>query len=170
MLNNRTFIVLIILGVLMSLTGLFLYNFTTVSNSDFMLSIGLWLIEIPGMFLLLYNGTFLRTRYSRIAIGLTAVMIMGVLFRIMHWSFQNILLFIGCVGIVFSYVLHFVQKPIKKRLDYLKLTWVFIKYIGGLFAINHIITEAYYRLTLVIMILAVMDYILPRIKDKTLFK
>lgn len=149
---------------------MFLSAFTTVSDSDFLLTIGLWLIEVAGMFLLLRNGTFLKTRYSRIAMGLTALMIIGALFKIMHWSFQNILLLIGCIGIVFSYLLYFVQKPIKKRLDYLKLAWVVIKYVGALFAINHIITTEYQILTLVLMILALMDYMLPKIKNKTLFE
>lgn len=167
---NQTLTILIILGVVMSLTSLFLSVFVTISDSDFLLTIGLWLIEVAGMFLLLRNGTFLKTKYSRIAMGLTGLMIIGALFTIMHWSFQNILLLIGCIGIVFSYLLHFVQKPIKKRLDYLKLLWVVVKYIGGLFALNHIITTEYQILTLVLMLLALMDYMLPRIKNKTLFE
>ncbi|WP_025665641.1 GldL-related protein [Aquimarina megaterium] len=169
MISNQTLTILIILGVLITLIGWFLSSFTTIENSDFLFRIGLWLIEVPGMFLLLSNGTFLKTRYSRIAMGLTALMIIGVLFKIMHWSFQNILLLIGCIGIVFSYLLHFVQKPIKKRLDYLKLAWVIVKYIGAILFLSHVIGKEYQILTTVLMILALMDYMLPRIKNKTLF-
>ncbi|WP_299221889.1 hypothetical protein [uncultured Aquimarina sp.] len=170
MLSNQTLTILIILGVLMSLTGLFLSTFTYVSNSDFLLTAGLWLIEVPGMFLLLLNGSFLKTKYSRIVMGLLAFMMVGGAFMIMHWPYGRLILVGGCIGIVISYLIHFLKKPIKKRIDYLKLVWVIVLYIGAALRLYHIIPRDYRILTTVLMILTLMDYILPKIKNKTLFE
>ncbi|WP_298539517.1 hypothetical protein [uncultured Aquimarina sp.] len=170
MLSNQTLTILIILGVLMSVTGLFLSSFTTVANSDFLLTWGLWLIEMGGMFLLLSNGTFLKTIYSRIVMGLLAVVLIGSAFKIMHWPFGNPILVGGCIGIVISYLIHFLKKPIKKRIDYLKMVWVIVLYIGAALRLYHIIPRDYRILTTVLMILALMDYMLPKIKNKTLFE
>lgn len=170
MLSNQTLTILIILGVLMSVTGLFLFSFTTVANSGFLLTWGLWLIEVPGMFLLLLNGSFFKTIYSRIAMGLLALMMVGGAFMIMHWPYGNPILVGGCIGIVISYFIHFLKKPIKKRIDYLKLTWVIVLYIGAALRLYHIIPRDYRILTTVLMIMALMDYILPKIKNKTLFE
>ncbi|MBQ4819602.1 hypothetical protein [Aquimarina sp. MMG016] len=170
MLSNQTLTILIILGVLMALTGLFLSSFTAVEDSDFLFRIGLWLIEVAGMFLLLRNGTFLKTRYSRIVMGLLAFTLIGVAFMVMHWPYGTFLLIGGCIGIVISYGIHFFKKPIKKRLDYLKLAWVAVLYIGAVLRLYHLIPRDYRILTTVLMILAVMDYMLPKIKNKTLFE
>lgn len=169
MISNQTLTILIILGVLITFIGLFLSSFTTIENSDFLFRIGLWLIEVPGMFLLLSNGTFLKTKYSRIVMGLFAFMLIGTAFMIMHWPYGNSLLVVGCIGIVISYLVHFLKKPIKKRLDYIKLAWVSVLYIGAILRLYHLITVEYRILTTVLMILALMDYMLPRIKNKTLF-
>ncbi len=168
--SNQTLTILIIVGVLMTLTGLFLSTFTSVSDSEFLINISLWLIEIPGMFLLLLNGTFLKTIYSRIAMGLVAFVLIGAAFKIMHWPFNSILIGVGCIGIVIVYGISFLKKPIKKRLDYLKLAWVMVRYLGALLAVYHIIGNEYHILTTALMILALMDYILPKIKNKTLFE
>lgn len=168
--TNQTLTILIILGILMSLTGLFLSAFTTVLDSDFLLTIGLWLTEVAGMFLLLSNGTFLKTKYSRIVMGLFAVMLIGGAIMVMHWPYGNSLLVVGCIGIVISYLVHFLKKPIRKRLDYLKLAWVAVLYIGAVLRLYHIISRDYRMLTTVLMILALMDYMLPKIKNKTLFE
>ncbi len=168
--SSQTLTILIILGVLMTFTGLVLSNFTSIDNSDFLLTIGLWLIEVPGMFLLLLNGTFIKTIYSRIVMGLLAVVLIGSAFKIMHWPFQDILIVIGCVGIVVVYLIHFIKKPVKKRLDYLKSTWVSVMYLGAVLRLYHMIPKDYRILTTVLMILALMDYMLPKIKNKTLFE
>ncbi|AXT55384.1 hypothetical protein D1815_06290 [Aquimarina sp. AD1] len=167
--NNQTLTILIILGILMSLTSVFLLNFTSVANSDFLLTIGIWLIEMGGMFLLLHNGTFIKTVYSRIVMGMFVLILVGTVFKIMHWPFNNMIIIVGCVGIVCVYVLHFTKKPIKKRLDYLKLAWVVLLYIGAILKLYHLIFGDYRILTVVLMILALMDYMLPKIKNKTLF-
>jgi len=167
--SNQILTILIILGVLMSLASLALSSFAYSSQSDFLFSIGIWLIEIPGMLLLLQNGSFLKTRYSRIAMGLIALVIIGALFKIMHWPYNSVLLWIGCIGIVASYFFHFMKKPIKKRLDYLKLAWVSGMYMGALLRLYHYIPADYRILTVVVMILALLEYMRPKIKNKTLF-
>ncbi|WP_299242218.1 hypothetical protein [uncultured Aquimarina sp.] len=88
----------------------------------------------------------------------------------MHWSFGNPILVGGCIGIVISYLIHFLKKPIKKRIDYLKMVWVIVLYIGSALRLYHIIPRDYRILTTVLMILALMDYMLPKIKNKTLFE
>ncbi|MDY8136152.1 hypothetical protein [Aquimarina sp. 2201CG5-10] len=170
---NQILTILIILGVLMSLTGLGLSNFTVETENDFLGAIGLWLLEVSGMFLLLRNGTFLKTRYFSVVIGLIVIMLIGSLFKIMHWPFGievNIVLSIICISILIMYFLHFIKKPIKKRLDYLKLAWVLVLYLGATLKLHHIISREYRILTTVLMILALMEYMLPRIKNKTLFE
>ncbi|WP_299897125.1 hypothetical protein [uncultured Aquimarina sp.] len=164
MFSNQTLIVLSILGFLMTLIGLMLSSYTSIENGDFLFTVGLWLIEIPGLFLLLRNGTFIKTRYSRISLGLVALILVGMIFKIMHWSFQNLFTVIGCLGIIFSYLMHFVQKPIKKRLDYLKLIWVIIRFVGFIFVMLRVLGGSYQMITALCMMLILLEYKLSNVK------
>lgn len=82
------------------------------------------LIELAGAVFLLYNGTFIKTRYFNYAKGMFALVLLGMLFHIQHYPYNRELFAIGWLGILFIYGLSFINKPIKKLLDFLKLFWV----------------------------------------------
>lgn len=76
---------------------------------------------------------------------------------------------IGFVGIVTTYTFSFINKPIKKRLDFLKLLWVFTAYTNSLLTYLHIISDEYQIISSAIMWLAIIDYMKTE-RKKTLSK
>ncbi|NOQ72204.1 MAG: hypothetical protein GQ574_09400 [Crocinitomix sp.] len=66
----------------------------------------------------------------------TAVLIVGILFKIMRWPYADLLLLIGACGILFFYFLRFFSKTEKVKLDYAKLAVVIffcIRYVVYVF-------------------------------------
>lgn len=81
-------------------------------------------IELAGAVFLLYKGTFIKTRFFNYAKGFFALVLLGALFHIQHWAFNRELYAVGWLGIMFAYGLSFINKPVKKPLDFVKLLWV----------------------------------------------
>ncbi|WP_271784604.1 hypothetical protein [Aquimarina algiphila] len=143
--------------------------FTYTENSEFLTHLGLWITETVGFFMLLFNGTFIKTRYFKMVLGVMAVLLLGTVITIMHWPFHKPII-VGCfVSILIIYILSFFKKPIYKRLDYLKLGWVIVWYTGAILDYLHIINDDYRVLTTVLMILAILDFVKIKMQNKTLF-
>lgn len=53
-----------------------------------------------------------------------AIVLIGALFKIQHYPYANELIVIGWLGIMLIYGFSFINKPVKKLLDFLKLAWV----------------------------------------------
>lgn len=156
--NNLLYLIIIGIGLLIAL-GSFLFNQFTDNNTDEWIYRGLLISEIVGFFMLLSNGTFIKTKYFRILKAAIAIVIIGVLFRIMHWEYNRLIITIGFVAIILTYSLSFFNKPIKKRLDYTKLAWVVIAYTNTLLNYLHIIGDEYQILSSSLMWLAIIDYL-----------
>ena len=133
--------------------------FTEYYDGESWMYIGLWISEMAGFFMLLTNGTFLKTRYFKIFKGVFAIVIIAALFKILHWAYSNELFIAGFIGLTIVYFLHFLKKPIKKRLDYLKLGWVLTAYPIALLKVLHVIGDQYQILPSAIMWLAIIDYL-----------
>lgn len=99
------------------------------------------IIEVIGFFILLLEGTFIKTRYFRYAKGMFAFVLIGVLFKIQHYPYSNVLITFGWLGILLIYGFSFTKKPIKNALDFLKLLWVIFsvpKIILGIFHYRYV--------------------------------
>lgn len=168
--KNYNYVSIIIIGLVIALIGFTVSKLTYSPDAEFWTQIGLTISEFTGFIMLIRNGTFIRTKYFRIFRGFFAIIIIGALFKIMHWKYTNIIMIVGFVLAVITYVLSFLNKPIKKRLDYLKLLWVVIAYTGGTLRFLHIINSDYQILSSAIMWLAIIDYMKIENEKRRLFE
>ncbi len=67
-----------------------------------------------------------------------AVLIIGILFKIMHWPYGNIIITVAFSSISILYIFRFLNKTNKKWLDYAKLLLVVSFSIRGIFVILHL--------------------------------
>lgn len=118
----------------------------------------LFCIELFGMFFLLYMGTFIKTKYFRYSKLLFALLLVGALFKITNWFNSDLFFIVGFLGILVMYVLSFIQKPFKNRLDYLKLAWITISIPYKLLIFFHLVGRDYGIITQIIMFFALLEY------------
>jgi len=74
--------------------------------------------------LLVSGGTIIGTGYFRLSLWLGGMLLVGVLFKIQHLPGASILLFGGLSGLILTYLVRFVRKPVKGQLDVVKLLLV----------------------------------------------
>lgn len=156
--NNLPYLILIGIGLLIAFGGFLMSNFSDNPEAESWISIGLWLSELIGFFMLFLNGTFIKTKYFRIVKGFISILFVGVIFKIMHYGYSDYLLIGGFVGIILTYLFSFLKKPIKKRLDYFKLAWVITAYSYNILSYLHYIGEEYKILSSALMWLMIIDY------------
>tara|TARA_R110000868_G_C10833443_1_gene759546 strand:- start:163 stop:687 length:525 start_codon:yes stop_codon:yes gene_type:complete len=172
--NNFYYVAIIIIGLVIALVSLVSMNLTDNLNAGIWFERGLWIGQVAGFFMLVLKGTFIKTKYFRIFKGIMAIVIIGALFKILHWEFQgvngNLLLSIGFLGIMITYFFSFLNKPIKKRLDFLKLAWVITSYTVGILIFLHMIRRDYQIIASIIMWLAILDYSIMEKKKGKLFQ
>ncbi|MFY0604881.1 MAG: hypothetical protein JXQ93_13155 [Flavobacteriaceae bacterium] len=168
--HNLPYVVLIGIGLLIALGGFLMSNITDNYDAENWTYIGLWISEIFGFFMLLLNGTFIKTKYFRILKGVIAIIIIGTLFKIMHWEYDRPIMIMGLAGIMITYLFSFLSKPIKRRLDFLKLAWVIVAYTNGILTYLHIVGEEYQILSSALMWLVIIDYLKLEKERGRLFK
>ncbi len=123
--------------------------------SDF--GIGLAISQFAGLYLLISSGTFKKTRYYRFArIGI-AIILIGELLKLLHYSGSEITVIAGYAFILGCYTISFINKPYKKLLDWLKLIYALmaVTITIGKF-LHHSIAnypQAYFIIMLIMVIL-----------------
>lgn len=94
--------------------------------------------RIAAIIILLKEGSFIRSRILITILSLFIfIVLVGMLFKILHWEGADLLLMIGLTGIPFVYLVHFFRKKNKKITDYLKVVWLFAFSTGLMFTILH---------------------------------
>lgn len=156
--KNQPYFATIIIGLLIALVGYWIENFTSMSTDWNWTNVGLWISETAGFFMLLMHGTFIRSKFFRYLKLVFPIMLISLVFKLMHWPFADVLVITGLLGLILVYFLSFLSKPVKKRLDYLKLAWVLIVYFIGYLNYKHLIGDEYHILGSVFMWLAIIDY------------
>ena len=172
--NNFYYIIIIIIGLVITLFALISTFVTDNPEAENWLYRGLKIVEIAGFFMLVMNGTFIKTKYFRILKGIIAIILIGALVKILHWEFHgingNLILTIAFLGIMTTYFFSFLNKPLKKRLDFLKLVWVLTRYSIGILIFLHILGREYDIIPSIIIWLAILDYCIGEYKNKRLFE
>lgn len=173
--NNRLFLTIIGLVILSSFTGIILTNISseseTVELGWNMFDYGMRIGSFVGVIMLLSNGTFIKTKYFKIAKGIISFVIIGALLKIMHWTeYANHIIILGLIGIVICYFLHFSEKPIKIRLDYLKLLWLIVSYTFAILGFLHLINKDYAEIGNYTLWLTIIDFAITGQKNGTIFK
>lgn len=173
--RNKLFLILIGIGVLTAFIGIITTNvsneYETMDLGWNIFDYGLWISGILGFLLLISNGTFIKTKYFKITQGLIPFIIIGALLKILHWtSYDDYIIILGLIGIMIVYFFSFTKKPIKKRLDYLKLIWVIVSYTLGILSFLHLIKRDLTELGNYILWLAVIDFAVSGLKNGTIFR
>lgn len=168
--KNTNFLILIGVGLLISL-------YEVVSTKIYYgevycekwCQLGLIISELVGMFMLLANGTFIKTRYFRIIRAAISIIIIGVLFKIMHWEYSSVIFAVGYLAIIGIYSKSFYEKSPKIRLDYLKLAWLVMACLSVFVIVEHLADHGYRILQSILLWLAVIDYLKTEWENDTLF-
>ncbi len=158
--RNNILLFFVVIATAATLLGFAMMSFiNALENGTKLAEIGLATVSLVGFFLLFLNGTFIDSIYFKRMKGVMAIVIVGALLKILHLKFANELISIGIFGIIIIYFFSFLNKPIKRRLDYLKLAWVIVSYTGALLVILHYINRDYQILSSAIMWLAIIEYV-----------
>ena len=168
--SNFNYIVVILIALVVALASFISLIFTKNINAEVWFDRSFWIGGISGLLMLLRNGTFIKTRYYKYLLGLISIIIIGALFKIMHWPFGNLTLSTGLICIIIVYFFSFLNKPIKKRLDFIKLIWVTISYSTSVLILFRIISKEYQILASAILWIMIIDYSISEYKKGTLFK
>lgn len=152
--KDKVYFTIILFGFLIAIAE---FIFTEFENWTYF---GLWISEFTGFVMLLINGTFIKTKHFKMLKLSISIIILGALFKLMHWPHHGTLLIIGFVSVIGVYILSFINKPLKKRLDITKLFWVIVAYSGGLLSLLKLINHDYQVLSSALMWLATIDYLI----------
>lgn len=86
---------------------------------------GIGLYFLTGIYLLVNNGSFIKSSLFRFTYLFIGIAIVGVLFKIMHWPGSSILLLLSFPGLIGTYGIYFITKQNKHWTDFVKLGLVF---------------------------------------------
>ncbi len=105
-----------------------------------------------------------------------AILVIGIVLKIMHWPFSEWFLLIGSGGLAFFYLLRFLSKPQKVFLDYVKLSLVIAFSIRAVVVLFHlpgkiIVSIIFLALLGLFVIMGGMPYLIGEGEDsKTAFE
>ncbi|MBL3657609.1 hypothetical protein [Fulvivirga sediminis] len=159
MLHNKPFITVIGVGLLLSLCGQLLAVTQNNIHWQKLTFLGLMVFETIGFFILLMNGTLIKSKYFRYVKVSIGILLLGALVRVLHLPDATYLAACSYLGFVVIYICSFINKPFRKRSDYLKLLWVFATFVEGILNFLHLGPYDFMVLSPAIMFLAIVDFV-----------
>lgn len=103
-------------------------------------------------------GRFAYTRWRNVLFMLLALGFAGILFRLQHWPYANVILSLPNLGIPVIYTIWFFGKKNQTTNDFLKLLWVILNFTNTWLEQMHIFSTGIYG-TLVSTALLQFTYI-----------
>ena len=134
--NNKILITIIYLAVILmgvGVVGLIIENKFLSSIMD----VGNGFFVLTGGYFLLKNGKFLYTREFKITNVGIAVVIVGAMFKIMHWPYSKIIIAIGYLLIIMCYLIYIIRLSKYNWLSILKLLFIIFFLSAKYFGLNH---------------------------------
>lgn len=168
--KNKNLLIILLIATLIALGGLVALILTQFEKGGLFLSLGLSFVNLFGLILLLRNSSLTKTIYIRIISFLIAIIIIGAMFKIMHWPGSAIMLSIGLIGIPIVYSFRFIKKTVKQLLDILKLAWVVTITIIALGVTLHWFPRDLTYLPNIIMLATIVHFAIICIKNKELLE
>ena len=168
--KNKIFLILILIATLIALGGIIALMLSYVETGYLFLSFGLSIVNLLGFIMLVRNSSLTKTTYFRFISIFIAIVIVGAMFKIMHWPGSAIMLTIGLMGIPSIYTFRFINKSVKRQLDIMKLIWVLTTYITALGVIMHWLPRDISYLPNVIMLATTIHFAMTCMKDKELME
>lgn len=144
--NKKQLFNLIIVSFIVLILGFILSLFPSSydkSVTSSMIEIGGALSQLFGILYIFKESNIKGTIYWKIISVLLSVLCIGILFKIMHWASQEILLMISLLGIPIVYFFRFLKKENKDIVDVFKVIWVFSVGTSTFLILLHIIPKDY---------------------------
>ncbi len=130
--NNKVKAAIVGLGavaVILSLAPLPIWKLPVVANA-------IWLVKVITLIIILRDGSITDAKpYNILMLLCLTVVLVGAMFKIMHWPGANMMLILSLSGLMVIYAARYAFKPRKDLLDNLKVIF-FCSWI--LAALNHI--------------------------------
>lgn len=168
--KNKHLLILILLGTILAFVGLIAIALSHPKIGYSILNIGLSITNLLGLALFYKNSSTANTIYFVFISILIMVIMVGAMFKIMHWPGSLMALEIGLIGIPCVYMLRFYNKPKKQLLDIIKLIWLITAFITALGVMMHWFPRDLKYLPNLIMLAAVIQFALDCRKDKALME
>ena len=158
--SNKTLITVLYLSLLsiaIGLFGLLLDN----SRLDIFLRVGEIFFTVVGIYLLIVNGEFVKSRDFKTArIGI-AVLILGVLFKILHLRGADQLIGLGLIIIPALYLIYMFRNKRTEWRNYLKFLFVLTLFSSKYFLILHAAYASELSIaSTVLLVFLVFDFII----------
>jgi hypothetical protein len=121
------------------------------------------LAKIIALIMMLAHGTFYDSAMFKWAKMAIAILMLGAIFKIMHLQGADNLLLLGTFSIPVLYFIHFIRKPSRAPIDYVKVITVWILFIPSTLIILHVISREngyYYRLVSEILVWIIFAHFL----------
>jgi hypothetical protein len=97
--------------------------------------------ENVGIIMMLVNGTFIDTRLFKIALFIVGLIVLGVILKILHMQGADGLLLYPFILLFCLYLVHFINKKSKRRIDILKVVTLVSFLVLPPLIVLHIISE-----------------------------
>ncbi len=117
-------------------------------------------------YVMLKNGTMINSVFFRLIQGLIALLIIGIMFKLMHWPRAGLILVAAFSGIPITYFIWFLKKEKKELEDILKLLWVISRFTIALFVIMHWINNQYVIIPALLLIITYLIYLKNHTKNQ----
>ena len=165
--KNRFFLTGILLGIILCIISLI--PLLSINKDYSLLEIGLGVLNLSGVVLLVSNGTFIKSRAFKFSLIAVALLILGSLFKLMHWPYGDYIFIIGSLFFLVLYSIWFVKKPVCKFLDYLKISWLYVTIFSALIIIFKWSQYNFSLLAYVILWVTIIEFCRTEFKKGTLF-
>ncbi len=122
--------------------------------------IGSGLFVLTGGYLIVKTGRFIKTSYFRfLGIGVS-VLIIGAVFKIMHWLYVPLILAFGYAWIIILYLIYQIQNKNRKWLDWIKLVCLTMLLVSKYFLTMHWpYQDELYIVSVLLLVVLVIEYI-----------
>jgi hypothetical protein len=128
---NKFWIILVGVFILLGIVDTF-YIF-----DNGILSLGWLLAKIAATLMMLRHGTFIDRKYFYLAYGIGFAIVVGLLFKIMHYEGADQILTFSLPAMPVLYFIHFLSKKKKQVLDILKMLTVVLHFSIALLVMMH---------------------------------
>jgi hypothetical protein len=124
---------------------------------------GLNLFMLSGVYLLVINGDFVKTREFRLCRLGVSFILLAVMVKIMHWSYYEYLLTAGFLSIVLFYLIYLVKHKKKSFISLLKLLFVITILAGRYLKMIHFpFSDELILVSVVLLSIVLTDFLMHR--------
>ena len=169
--NNKLNLIIILVGFLTAIVG---WVLSTIENNVEvyyrLFNGGLVLAKFASVALLVRNSNLFSLVYGWIFQACAGLIFLGAIIKILHLPGANQVLFLALLIIPVSYLVRFLKKEQKRRLDIIKLLWVTAACVSGVLFLGHWVSREILYVPDVLFWLMVLDFVITGWKENTLFK